>query len=146
MRHALNEVTIEGPAGRRIYIAHGHESDSWCRSGTFASKASERLSQTVGVLEKVIDPNIDHVLNNFCPVTVGVAREHGIHTARDGRYDVVVYGHTHEAEEVTDYSRGKYCIYANTGRCVDCDRFVDEIIIEIDIYSTIEVEQRKVLD
>ena len=43
LRHAKNEVTIHCPGGRTVYIAHGHVADAWCRPGTVASKASERL-------------------------------------------------------------------------------------------------------
>ena len=148
----IENCSIKGKPS--IWVEHGHTYDMYNRTGTWTGKAATALA---GILERIVDPDIDDkaltilkdVQENFkkiiCFITPADPNYPGDKSEYDEaakeklikeNYDIVIFGHTHEAK-IERFGEGK--IYANTGSWVtDEPTFVEVTDNEVCLYKWIK--------
>jgi UDP-2,3-diacylglucosamine pyrophosphatase LpxH len=114
--------------GLRIYVAHGHQGDFYNRDSSPCRWIACCCQETVGTLDDLIDPQLDHDISRLAQATVSNTKDvtqYAFQLTQRLPCDVVIFGHTHEA----GLWEHNHKVYLNSGCLVRKKEAFDEIVI-----------------
>jgi UDP-2,3-diacylglucosamine pyrophosphatase LpxH len=130
--------------GVLLHVAHGHQADAFNAglAGGGLGGCGRCISACVGLGESLLYADLDHDLSALQAICTGerdasVMLDHAERLAARNSYDVVVYGHSHDAT-VEPILRGA-ALYANSGTASGSRDAVDKVDLTITPDARVEV-------